>query len=139
MLSWPRALLLVSAFGALPALAVACQPTLPAPELCGEIPSGGCPVGRGGTCDDPTCGALYDCVDGNWTRTETCAPPDGGGGGGGAPGDGGDGGPDADACTPFMFDHTGEMLDCMPDLENPPDCPAAAAEGCLETACLVGC
>src|SRR5258708_5344640 len=83
-----------------PALVASCG-DLPEPLLCGEIPPGGCPSGRGGTCDDLTCAALYDCVDGAWTPTKTCPIPDGGRPDGG---DGGDGGP----CTPFMFDHSHE-------------------------------
>lgn len=111
-----------------------CQ-ELPAPETCGEIPEGGCPVGRGGSCDDVTCTGLYDCVEGAWALAKTCT----GGGDGGSGGSGGgvaDAGPDA--CTPVTIDHTGETTGCTPDLQHP-DCPAVAAERCAETACLTGC
>lgn len=104
------------------------------PELCGTIPDGGCPVGRGGTCEDAACGALYDCVEGSWVLTETCSSSnDGGGGEAGASsaGGGGEGG-----CATVSFDRTHEVTGCMPDFESP-DCPAAAAETCAP--CLNDC
>lgn len=109
-------------------------------QLCGQIPQDGCPIGRGGTCEDATCAALYDCVEGAWTPVETCAGFSGGaGGGGGAGGLGGAGGAGgANTCTPVMIDKTGETTGCEPDLQNP-DCPAVAAEPCAETACLTDC
>lgn len=110
--------------------AVAGCPTLPEPVPCGEIPAGGCPVGRGGTCADPTCAGLYDCFDGAWSVTETCAPRPDGGAGGGLP----DGGP----CAPAPIDVSGQALDCTPDLQEP-DCPVEAAQGCLDKACTTGC
>jgi hypothetical protein len=103
-----------------------------APEikLCGQIPGNGCPVGRGGTCEDPTCDALYDCLDGAWRPVESCP----GGTGGGAP----DAGGSSDGCEKVVLDHTGETTGCTPDLQSP-DCPAVAAETCVETACLTDC
>jgi hypothetical protein len=138
----------------LPALCLlisSCYPYSTAPELCDQIPEGGCPTGRGGTCDDPLCEALYDCIDGSWQKTEACKGTSSGGGGsamstagsggssgagGCAQGTGGTGG--SGGCTPVMLDHTGELVGCMPDLQFP-DCPAAAAEQCAESACLTGC
>jgi hypothetical protein len=114
--------------------AVAGCPTLPEPVPCGEIPAGGCPIGRGGTCADPTCAGVYDCVDGAWVSTKTCPPPLDGGAGGGEDGGVPDGGP----CTPVPIDTSGEALDCTPDLQEP-DCPVEAAQGCLERACTTGC
>ncbi|MFO0755625.1 MAG: hypothetical protein U0359_04005 [Byssovorax sp.] len=116
-------------------LAAACEDA-PALKLCGEIPAGGCPVGRGGTCEDAVCEALYDCQDGHWVSVERCMNEAGAGGAGGEGGAGGGtgGGP----CTPVTLDHTGEQLGCMPDLQSP-DCPAEAAETCAETACFTGC
>lgn len=99
-------------------------------QLCGEIPAGGCPLGRGGSCDDTVCAGLYDCVDGKWTREVDC-PANGGTGGG-------DAGPDA-VCSPVTIAHVGETTGCKPDLQNP-DCPVAAAEAaCRESVCLTGC
>jgi hypothetical protein len=98
-------------------------------KLCGQIPDGGCPLGRGGTCEDKACAALYDCVEGAWTPVETC--PGGGGGGGSDAGTGGD-------CEKVVIDHTGETSGCVPDLQNP-DCPAVAAETCVYSACLTDC
>lgn len=119
-----------------------------APKLCDEIPAGGCPTGRGGTCDDPLCEALYDCLDGAWVLAETCngnaagsggaAPSTTGSGAGGACPPGSGAGGNGGGCTPVTIDHTGEQGGCAPDLQFP-DCPAAAAEQCSETACLTGC
>lgn len=107
---------------------------------CGQIPDDGCPIGRGGSCDDVFCAALYDCVEGAWTVVTTCGATDAGADGsdGGAvdAGDAGDAGPDA--CSPTGIDHTDESVGCTPDLQDP-DCPANAAEPCAETACATGC
>jgi len=100
-------------------------------QLCGEIPKDGCPIGRGGTCDDVYCAALYDCVEGDWTRVEDCPlfePPTDT-----------STGTDTDTnCTPMQIDHSKEVSGCTPDLLEP-DCPAAAAEQCGSGACLTGC
>jgi hypothetical protein len=102
--------------------------------LCGQIPDGGCPAGRGGTCQDLTCAGLYDCVEGAWTLLKACP---------GGTGTESDGGPDpSDAgpgdCEKVVIDHTGELDACGPDLLSP-DCPAAAAETCVFSACLTEC
>ena len=124
-----------------------CYPYGSGVVLCEEIPEGGCPTGRGGTCDDPLCNALYDCVNGVWKQTKVCEQGSGGsgggaGGGGAASGSGGGldctPGGGAGGCTPVLLDHSGEVGGCSPGLQSP-DCPAAAAEGCAETACLTGC
>ena len=127
---WVRLLLLVTA------PAVACQ-SLEEPILCGQIPEGGCPAGRGGTCEDVLCAALYDCAEGTWVVVADCPGHAGGAGGGGA-GGGGAGGEGGAPCTPVELDHEGESSGCRPDLQHP-DCPAAAAETCAETACLSDC
>ncbi len=102
-------------------------------KLCGEIPGDGCPIGRGGTCEDPYCAALYDCADGAWRQTEACplnpvtsASAGSGGGSGGAGG-----------CDAVVIDHSAEVPGCTPDLQEP-DCPAVAAETC-PSPCLTGC
>ena len=116
-------------------LLAGCPQATEEPKLCDIIPEGGCPLDRGGTCDDASCDAIYGCYDGVWEKVETCdTPPTGGGGsGGGGGGSGGEGG-----CAPFVFDHTGETIGCQPDLQSP-DCPIAAAEQCPESACLTDC
>jgi hypothetical protein len=128
----PVRALILATFALSAGAAVAGCPELPPVKLCGEIPSGGCPVGRGGSCDDATCAGLYDCVDGKWTLTQTCSGDGGPRDGGDDGGDGGDGG-----CTPTNLDPDGGAAGCTPDLQNP-DCPAAAAE-CAEQACTTGC
>jgi hypothetical protein len=109
---------------------------------CGQIPTGGCPIGRGGTCDDSACNGLYDCVEGTWLLLTRCPGGDGGGGssaggmGGvaGAAGSGAQGG--GGGCVGVTLDHTGETEGCAPELLLP-DCPAVAAETCQP--CLTGC
>jgi hypothetical protein len=131
-------------------LPVGCYPYVPELKLCEDaVPEGGCPTGRGGTCEDPSCKALYDCVDAAWKKTATCPPTGGAGGAGGVP-TGGTGGAStggtggetstggAGGCSPTGLDHTGETTGCVPDLQSP-DCPAAAADPCAETACQTGC
>lgn len=103
--------------------------------LCGEIPANGCPLGRGGSCDDQVCAALYDCEGGKWTLAVDCS---GDAGTSATSGSAGDSGPDA-PCTPVALSHAGELTGCEPALEEP-DCPAAVADGaCAESACLTGC
>lgn len=124
-----RALLSVASL-ALLASSAACGNAARA-QTCGEIPEGGCPLGRGGTCDDQLCAALYDCVDGSWTEAEDCGRVLGSGGAG-AGGGGGEGG----ACQAVEIDRTGERFGCTPGLLEP-DCPVAAAELC--DPCSTGC
>jgi hypothetical protein len=131
--TWPTAALVGVAWAAAALVPGACAGDSE-PLLCGQIPEGGCPLGRGGTCADPVCAGLYDCVEGAWTLVTRCEQGGAGGAGGGPDGgDGGDGG-----CAPVMIDHTGEEAGCTPDLQHP-DCPASAAETCEQTACLSGC
>jgi hypothetical protein len=120
------------------ALLAACSST-EGPKLCPEIPEGGCPTGRGGSCQDPVCKALYDCIEGAWQKTTTCDNNSTSSGSGGAS-SGGAGGSTTGTggCTPVKLDHTGETTGCMPDLQIP-DCPAAAAEQCSQAACKTGC
>jgi hypothetical protein len=104
-------------------------------QRCGVLPDQeGCPVGRGGTCEDQTCAALYNCLDGSWVLAETC---DQTAGGGGTP-SGGAGGVGGQACNGIEVDRTGEFLgSCSPSLQEP-DCPAGAAELCrpCQTSCV---
>lgn len=103
-------------------------------QTCGEIPEAGCPIGRGGTCDDQLCAALYDCVDGAWTEVEDCGRVVGAGGAG-VGGAGGQGG-DAGGCQSVEIDRSAETFGCTPGLLEP-DCPIAAAEVC--DPCSTGC
>jgi hypothetical protein len=125
-------------------LACACDPPRIIP--CDQIPEGGCPLDRGGSCDDPSCAAIYGCYDGAWRREEVCEGNTGGGtntgssmNAGGAGGGTGVGGPGGGAgCNPIEFDHSMDTTGCAPDLQEP-DCPAAVAEECPEKACTTGC
>jgi hypothetical protein len=103
-------------------------------KLCGRIPEGGCPLGRGGTCDDKLCEALYDCAGGNWTLVLPCDRSGADAGAGGHLEDSGADGP----CDLVLLDHTGETSGCAPDLQSP-DCPAGAAETCAQAACFTEC
>lgn len=136
---WPRwrwgALLLVPAFG------LHCS-ELPRPYQCGLIPEGGCPVGRGGSCDDTTCLALYACDATGWQLVESCPPQGEGGstgeaGAGGAAGAGALGHGGSTACAPAALDHSGEKNGCDVDLLEHYDCTVEAAETCHP--CLTGC
>jgi hypothetical protein len=102
-------------------------------KTCGLIPEGGCPIGRGGTCDDAECSALYDCIEGAWTLERACSPGAGGMGSGGA----GAQTVGAGGCEGVTIDHPGETQGCTPDLQLP-DCPAAAASSCrpCDTGCI---
>ena len=100
---------------------------------CGVLPDPeACPIGRGGTCLDAECAALYNCLDGAWVLDEVCEQSSVGGAGGGGEGAGGEGG-----CNGVVVDRTGEANACSPPLQDP-DCPAGAAELCrpCETGCL---
>lgn len=100
-------------------------------ELCGQIPGGGCPIGRGGTCKDTACAALYDCQSGSWTQVEQCPA---------GQGEEPSSGPTAidSGCEKVSFDRSKEATGCTPDLMEP-DCPAAAAELCPSQVCTTGC
>lgn len=111
-------------------LALACDGAQVRP--CGQIPGAGCPIGRGGTCEDVTCDALYDCVEGEWSLVAQCDNPVTASASTGAGAAGGQGG-----CAPAIIDHTTEVRGCTPDLQEP-DCPAVAAETC-PSPCLTGC
>ena len=151
----PRSSFLFSLFAIGACLLSGCYPYDTTPKLCeAAVPEGACPTGRGGTCDDPSCNALYDCIESEWQLITTCPAHTGGGGSGAGGGAGGQttstggtggmagGGTGAGGgggqCTPVGFDHTGESTGCVPDLQVP-DCPASAADPCEETACLTDC
>ncbi len=101
---------------------------------CGVLPDAdACPAGRGGTCDDETCSALYDCVAGEWVLTMECGAGGDGGDASSGQGAGGQGG-----CNGVDIDRTGASSgSCSPPLQEP-DCPAAVAELCrpCETLCV---
>ena len=130
---------------AAPATLVVGACTTSAAPACHDIPPGGCPADRGGTCDDPVCSAIYTCGDGEWQWVNNCpgggvggANAGGGGlggaanvGGGGVGGEGGEGG-----CHGVVIDKRGQTSGCSPGL-MPPDCGVAVAEGCAP--CLGDC
>lgn len=113
-------------------LVLAGCPSWPGAEPCGQLPDvSACPLGRGGTCDDRECTALYDCVNGGWTLVKQCPlvvaatqEPDA------------STAPEEAECSAMTIDRSGEAWGCEPDLQEP-DCPASAAEGC--SPCLTGC
>jgi hypothetical protein len=121
------------------ALPAACaQDPAPLPR-CGQIPGEGCPIGRGGTCDDRTCTALYDCQMTTWVLVQTCTGNGvgGGGGGGGSLAAGGGG-----SCPMPKYDLEGQLpserCDATQQLMSP-DCPIEAGETCAQSVCLTGC
>jgi len=125
-------IVLALAASALAACSLAGCDDLGSLKLCGEIPGGGCPAGRGGSCDDALCSGLYDCVDGDWSLVESC---DGGATTGGVTSSTSSSS-GAGGCEPVALDHSQEVTGCTPDLESP-DCPSQAAEVCGP--CLTGC
>ena len=136
------ALARVAAFGAMVGLGAMAGCSTGKLQPCDAIPEGGCPIGRGGTCDDTACRGLYECVEGRWSLLTHCAGNggDGGqgvGGAGGAAGAAGSAGmAGAGGCSGVELDHTGETQGCSPELELP-DCPALVAESCQP--CVSGC
>lgn len=127
-----RSVALGLAGSALGISALAGCPSWPDVEACGQLPDvTACPIGRGGTCEDRACTALYDCVEGSWSLLKTCP----------APTDTADGSDEVvpaaeEDCATVTVDRSGEALGCEPDLQEP-DCPASAVEGC--SPCLTGC
>lgn len=108
-----------------------CQPS-PVIAVCDELPDPtACPTGRGGTCKDPECSALYECVEGTWERVQICEQNHAGGGGAGQGGQGAQGG-----CLEVPIDTDSPFDGCGPDLQ-PPDCPVEAASACQP--CTTGC
>lgn len=106
---------------------VACGQSAPV-EPCGQIPEGGCPVGRGGTCKDPTCSGTYDCEGGEWTLLEACM--NGSSSSSGLPSTSSSTGSGQGGSCGVTFDFGGlDTSGCVPDLETP-DCPVLAAETC---------
>jgi hypothetical protein len=102
---------LLLAFAAPSAMSCADEP---APEPpCADIPRGGCPLGRGASCDDPTCLAVYACRAGNvWELDHACPLRDAAD----ARADAGDASADA-------------PLEATPTLDAGPDAPAGASGG----------
>jgi hypothetical protein len=115
-------------------LPVACDDP-PTPKPCVDVPDGGCPEDNGAAvCQDPSCNAVYACIDGGWSLQQVCpphphdaSPPPADVAEAGAPFDasidvpaGGYGGP---GC---------------PDLELP-DCTAAEGLACVQSPGCCGC
>ncbi|MBI4957014.1 MAG: hypothetical protein HY908_33675 [Myxococcales bacterium] len=97
-------------------------------ELCGQIPGRGCPIGRGGSCDDQSCSGLYDCTEGSWRLVTACP----------ANGASQDEVRERPICAdaPDWLGAIAEAGRCTPDLQHP-DCPLAAARSC--DPCVTGC
>jgi hypothetical protein len=58
-------------------LLAACS-TQSEPELCKDIPDGGCPLLQGLACEDPSCAAAYACTSEGWVLDHTCPAQEGG-------------------------------------------------------------
>lgn len=114
--------------------ASACD-SVPTETPCHAVPDGGCPVDNGANvCEDPSCDAVYACVDGGWSLRQVCpphphdaAPASVDGGEGGSVFDasidvppGGNGGP---GCNELQM----------------PDCPAGEGLACVQTPDCCGC
>ncbi len=105
-------------------------------QPCGQIPDEGCPIGRGGSCLDLECRALYDCSEGRWVIVQTCENNGGTGGASETGNEGGSGG--GNSCETVEFDHTNE-ISCDFQLQLP-ECKASEAESmCQDQICNSGC
>lgn len=104
---------------------------------CKDIPDGGCPLSHGIACEDPSCAAVYACINGSWSFDHACPAREGG-----APVDAGVSDA-ADASSSFRdvsidappgaFGGPG-----CPDLQ-PPDCPLGVALECPQQSACCGC
>lgn len=102
-------------------------------EQCGVIPDGGCPKGRGGSCEDPTCQAIYRCENDVWQWVEDC--PSKAASDGGIESDASDAEPLSCGDAQLSIESgTG----CRPSLIVP-ECPIDAIKGCPALACTMGC
>lgn len=113
---------------------LACD-SVPSEVQCHDVPDGGCPVDNGANvCQDPSCDAVYACVNGKWNLQQVCpprphdaSPPPADAGEGGAAFDahidappGGNGGP---GCADLQM----------------PDCTADEGLACAQTSDCCGC
>lgn len=106
----------------------------PTRRPCGALPDpSACPANRGGTCEDPSCSALFLCRAGSWEAVETCPRPVGGAGG--AAGDGGAAGQGAGQAGAGLCE--APPSGCVP--LQPPDCDAALLDLCPAELCALGC
>ena len=56
-----------------PLVVVAACSSPPTPTPCSDVPAGGCPQDNGAdVCQDPSCDAVYDCVNGKWAFDRAC-------------------------------------------------------------------
>lgn len=70
-----RTLAIVVVLGVAVASATSCDDDAPTPERCTNVPEGGCPLSHGVACDDPSCAAVYKCLEGDtWELDHTCPP-----------------------------------------------------------------
>ena len=100
---------------------------------CPPLDPGACPASGGGSCDDPTCRAIYACVEGAWQLRASCSPANAG--------------PDARDAAAADVDAGASCGDaggslpaavCSPELELP-DCPDSLVRACPASACTTGC
>jgi hypothetical protein len=120
------------------ALVAACSADDPTPQLCSNIPEGGCPLSHGVACDDPSCVNVYACYNGSWTLDHTCPARDGGAGidGGSSDASNAETGNAADVsidAPPGAFGGPG-----CPDLQEP-DCSLGTALTCPSHGDCCGC
>ena len=112
------------------AAAQACDQSLPPAPVCHDIPSGGCPIGLGDPCTDPTCSAAYECMDNATWRLDHACPASTDAGSSVDAGDAASDARDAAAARDVAIDVPGAYggPGCV-DLEMP-DCPVGVAAAC---------
>jgi len=108
---------------------VACEDNTVTPQRCTDIPPGGCPLGHGVSCEDPSCEATYACEEGNvWSFVAKCPYREAGGPVDAFVPEGGSYDANIDA-PPGAFGGPG-----CEDLEVP-DCSLGAALACQANCC----
>lgn len=114
------------------AIASACGDGDTSDQPCTDIPTGGCPLQYGVSCEDPSCLAVYRCNgDNTWTLDHTCP--------------GNDGGPVIDASPIDASDSAvprDAAIDAPPGANGGPGCDALESPDCplaFALACPSGC
>lgn len=129
-----RALAILFVLAVAAACATSCDDQ-PTPQPCTNVPEGGCPLSHGIACEDPSCEAVYKCLENDtWELDHTCPPRSPA-----SPVDAAADAEDADADGPAR-DASIDAPDGAfggpgcPALE-PPDCPAGFALSCPSGCC----
>jgi hypothetical protein len=125
------------------AAASACDDALAVDPECRDVPDGGCPMGRGDPCADPTCAAAYECTESSlWRFDHACSARDAAAGAWTDPG-ATDAGASPGAAPDVTGDATvGDVAVGIPGANGGPGCAALEGPDCplgVALACGAGC